>query len=407
MTLDAAAGRSLVQQLQLSGLDANLLRRMTQGPDNLRTPLKPTRETALRDDPLAVAVRLFFCGSTVDASQGSVWPLPEGIVVSIGQGQVEAPFHLRIVRGLFLFSDYLNGPPDAVMGAGQTTAILYQAAKPSRPAAHSIDRVLDLGCGAGTLALLLARDADHAVGVDISERAVTLARFNAAVNDVQNVEFRQGDLFAPVAGETFDLIVSQPPYYPVGVGFGEGESHGYLHGGPRGDEIAQQILDQLPAHLAPGGRGIIFTSWPDDRAAPSSKPFRILELHADRREVYGARQSLTVIEHAVGKGWKATREVPGDCWGDVHAWRIDQILAAEELLSGPDTELLRFHFAMPQGAQWLEEAGVRFLRCPPEALVALTPVDARLAEVIHAVQHEGYLEPTALRTCLERGLLVV
>lgn len=403
VTLDSTVGRALVQRLQLHGLDANLLRRMTHGPDNLRTPLTPTRETTLRDDPLAVAVRLFLCGLAVDASLAAMWPLPEGIVVNAGEGQVKAPFHLRIVRGLFLFSDYLNGPPDAVMGAGQTTAILYQAAKPACP----VGKVLDLGCGAGTLALLLARDAKYAVGVDISQRAIEIARFNAAVNDIRNVEFRTGDLFAPVAGDAFDLIVSQPPYYPVGAGLGEGVSHGYLHGGPRGDEIAQRVLDQLPEYLASGGRGIIFTSWPDDRMRRISPALRILELHADRREVYGARQSLTVIEHATARVWMATREVPADCWGDVHAWRIEQMLAAEDLLSGADAELLCARFALPRGAHWLEEAGLRFLRCPPEALVALTPVDDRLADGINSVQNGGTPDLTALRACLERGLLVV
>jgi release factor glutamine methyltransferase len=71
--------------------------------------------------------------------------------------------------------------------------------------------VLDVGCGAGTLALVAAsRGARRAVGVDLSERAIELARFNARLNGVA-AEFRAGDLLAPVRGEAFDLVVSQPP----------------------------------------------------------------------------------------------------------------------------------------------------------------------------------------------------
>lgn len=97
------------------------------------------------------------------------------------------PYHLRIVRGLYLFSDYLGeGDPDAVMGAGETTAILYQAAKPAR----SVERLLDLSCGAGTLALLLAKDAAEVLATDINPRAVALGAFNAAINGIRDVEFR-------------------------------------------------------------------------------------------------------------------------------------------------------------------------------------------------------------------------
>lgn len=46
------------------------------------------------------------------------------------------------------------------------------------------------------------------MGTDINPRAITLARLNAAINGIRNVEFRLGDGFAPVAGETLDLIVS-------------------------------------------------------------------------------------------------------------------------------------------------------------------------------------------------------
>ena len=77
-----------------------------------------------------------------------------------------------------------------------------------------IDSLLEWGCGAGTLALLLACLTGRATGTDFNPRAIHLARWNVAVNGIANLEFRCGDGFASVAREQFECIVSQPPYHP-------------------------------------------------------------------------------------------------------------------------------------------------------------------------------------------------
>lgn len=75
-------------------------------------------------------------------------------------------------------------------------------------------RVLEVGTGTGFLALVAARRARQTVGVDINPEAVRALRINALLNRLEDrVEARQGDLFAPVAGERFDLIVFNPPYF--------------------------------------------------------------------------------------------------------------------------------------------------------------------------------------------------
>jgi len=75
-------------------------------------------------------------------------------------------------------------------------------------------RILDLGTGSGAIALALARERRMCtvVATDASEDALAVARENARQLDIDNVEFLHGDWTAPVAGMTFGIIVSNPPY---------------------------------------------------------------------------------------------------------------------------------------------------------------------------------------------------
>ena len=381
------------------------MRARTEGPGDLRNPLTPTRAASLSDDPLSLLVRLFFCREPLP--QTDLLPhdlLEAGILLETGDGHICAPFHLRIARDLYLFSDYLGADPEAVMGAGETTAILYQAARPSEP----VGSVLDLGCGAGTLALLLARDAGHATGTDVNPRAITLAAFNAAVNGIENVDFRVGDLYAPVERERFDLIVSQPPYYPIGLGAEPGQAHTFLHGGERGDELPSRVLDGLPAHLTAQGRGVVFTSWPPEHKQPESPGLRFLELSTNRGELHGMRQCLDIVEAAPSAGWSAKREVPADVWGHVQWASIDQIFAAENRLRAPDSELLIAQLHLPAGATLFEEGTDLFLRCPAPSMVGFVSIDPETWRVISAVDRGQPPHPADLpivRDAVRRGLL--
>ena len=77
-------------------------------------------------------------------------------------------------------------------------------------------KVLDVFAGSGVLAVATALEgAREVTAVDLSRRAVLTARLNARRNGV-HLRALRGDLFAPVAGERFDLIVANPPYLPGG-----------------------------------------------------------------------------------------------------------------------------------------------------------------------------------------------
>jgi release factor glutamine methyltransferase len=113
--------------------------------------------------------------------------------------------------------------------------------------------VLDLGTGSGHLAVVAALAGASAVAVDVSRRALISARVNATLNGVRVTTLR-GDLFAPVAGRRFDVIVSNPPYLPhPDEALPERGLARAIDAGPRGRAFLDRICAGVAEHLAPGG----------------------------------------------------------------------------------------------------------------------------------------------------------
>jgi release factor glutamine methyltransferase len=114
--------------------------------------------------------------------------------------------------------------------------------------------VLDMGTGSGICAIFAARRARRVVAVDINAAAVRCAGINARLNHLEHrIEMRHGDLFAPVRGERFDLIVFNPPF---------------LRAAPRNDrdrawrstDVAERFAAELGEHLKPAGGALIVLS---------------------------------------------------------------------------------------------------------------------------------------------------
>lgn len=176
--------------------------------------------------------------------------------------------------------------PEHVLGVGGASLTLARIT-PRAP----VGRVLDLGCGGGIQALHASRHAEQVVATDLSERALAFAAFNAALNEVE-LELRQGSLLDPVAGETFDLIVSNPPFVitprraaaepetgsrsepdpgsesepgsepePGPEPAATETTWTYRDGGRAGDTLLAELLTALPVHLAPGGGAVMLGNW--------------------------------------------------------------------------------------------------------------------------------------------------
>lgn len=152
------------------------------------------------------------------------------------------------------------------------------------------DQVLEVGCGWGAVGVAAARRAPfgRVVLTDVNRRAARLAEENLARNRARNAEVRVGDLFEPVGDETFDVVVSNPPYRA-------------------GRPLVLRLLEEAAAHLRPEGRlllvgkgsqGILFyQGWLAERWAGGVR-------------VLGRRSGYRVLEARPVPVSAAGREVP-------------------------------------------------------------------------------------------------
>ncbi|MCC2028420.1 methyltransferase [Microbacterium sp. YMB-B2] len=153
-------------------------------------------------------------------------------------------------------------PADHVLGVGGASRTLAELVVPV-----PVARALDLGTGCGIQALLVARHAGEVVATDISERALAFAALNARLNGVTNITFRQGSMFEPVAGEAFDLIVSNPPFVITPRVEGV-TAYEYRDGGLVGDALVEAFVRSVPGHLTPGGIAQLLGNWESRSSLP-------------------------------------------------------------------------------------------------------------------------------------------
>lgn len=119
----------------------------------------------------------------------------------------------------------------------------------------AVHRAVDIGCGAGVGAIVIARARREAevLALDINPRALRLSAVNAALAEVGNVEIAHSDLLKDVEGD-FDLIVANPPY------MADPAERAYRHGGGAlGAGLSLRIVEQALPRLRPGGSLVLYT----------------------------------------------------------------------------------------------------------------------------------------------------
>ena len=195
------------------------------------------------DDPVRAVVDLRPYSATTAEAQVDWW---------IASDQGEA------VTGAAVQRDHVLG----VGGASSTLASITMREPRSR--------VLDLGTGCGIQAMHASLHADAVVATDISQRALGFACFNERLNTAalgaggaaegtrQLWDLRAGSLLEPVAGEQFDLVVSNPPFVITPPG---APSFEYRDGGLGGDGVAAALMSGVGSVLVPGGVAQFLANW--------------------------------------------------------------------------------------------------------------------------------------------------
>ncbi|MGF3056507.1 DUF7059 domain-containing protein [Microbacterium sp. YY-01] len=144
---------------------------------------------------------------------------------------------------------------DHVLGVGGASTTLAEVVVPT-----PVARALDVGTGCGIQALLLSRRAEYVVATDVSQRALAYAEINALLAGIRNIEFRHGSMFEPVAGESFDLVVSNPPFV-ITPRNDAVPTYEYRDGGLAGDRLIEQLVHEAPQFLTPGGVAQFLGNW--------------------------------------------------------------------------------------------------------------------------------------------------
>jgi Methyltransferase small domain len=215
-----------------------------------------------------------------------------GILVAHGN-QVRAGIDIRPYRDWWVAADLTPGldgcrapmRPDYVLGVSPASLSLVDLTVPVK-----VGSALDVGTGCGVQALHLGGQADRVTGTDVNHRALELAALTAALNEA-DIDLRAGSLFEPVAGERFDLVVSNPPFV---VAPPSTDRLSYRETGFAADAVVELLVREAPDRLSDGG-------W---------------------------LQTLANWVHVRGRDW---RDRVGEWLGDRSAWAVQrEVLGPEE-----------------------------------------------------------------------------
>ncbi|OUM07624.1 SAM-dependent methyltransferase [Pseudomonas syringae] len=246
---DRAALIALAQRLKASGY-----RFITP------TPLTHERVNQRPENRIAASLRDVFGWSRL---------IPESMLpVAEAQGLLEAGVLERNDDGLksrirfsslndllLMHSAFPTSDEDSVFFGPDTYRFAQSINRHIHDTPHSINRAVDIGCGTGAGALLIAvaRPEAQVYAVDINPKALHFAQTNAAVAGLENVECCQSDILSGVTG-TFDLIVANPPYMK------DAKRRAYRHGGDAlGADLSVRILRESLDRLTPGGSLVLYT----------------------------------------------------------------------------------------------------------------------------------------------------
>ncbi|GGZ25658.1 methyltransferase [Streptomyces nitrosporeus] len=235
-----------------------------------RSETVPALRATQGDSPLDTLVRLFLLQRQVPArAAAAALPLEEclqdGWVVQDGD-LVRAAVDVRPYGGpegedWYIVSDLgcavggaggIGSREEGVVlgvGGASTTLAGITVREP-------VASALDLGTGSGIQALHAAQHATRVTATDVNPRALDFTRLTLALSGAAPADLREGSLFEPVGAETYDLIVSNPPFV-----ISPGARLTYRDGGMAGDDLCRTLVQQAGDRLNEGGYAQFLANW--------------------------------------------------------------------------------------------------------------------------------------------------
>jgi SAM-dependent methyltransferase len=232
---------------------------------NLPRLLERTKESTAINS----LIRLFWIGKAQDVAEiKQVIPewfvndgLACGVLSQIGQ-DIRSEVMLSPVDDFVFAADHTikieAGDPELVLWPNPTSRLLSRVTvrRPSK-------MTLDLGTGTGIEAIMAASHSEKVIATDLSQRCVDFAAFNARLNGAENIEVLVGDGFAPVASRTFDLIVSNPPFFITPK-----PQYLFCDNPLDLDQLCRQLAREAGAHLNEGGYFHMLCEWAEVSGQP-------------------------------------------------------------------------------------------------------------------------------------------
>ncbi|MET9799499.1 class I SAM-dependent methyltransferase [Streptomyces sp. NPDC006368] len=235
-----------------------------------RSETVPALRATRGDGPLDTLVRLFLLQRSVPREQArAALPLDEaltdGWVVEDGD-EIRATVDVRPYGGpegqdWFIVSDLGCAVGGASGASGRNEGVVLGVGGASTTLAGITVRTpvasaLDLGTGSGIQALHASQHATRVTATDLNPRALDFTRLTLALSGAPEADLRTGSLFEPVGAETYDLIVSNPPFV-----ISPGARLTYRDGGMGGDDLCRTLVQQAGDHLSDGGYAHFLANW--------------------------------------------------------------------------------------------------------------------------------------------------
>ncbi|MFE3328066.1 methyltransferase [Streptomyces sp. NPDC059176] len=235
-----------------------------------RSETVPALRATRGDSPLETLVRLFLLQRTVTPEQArAALPLDavlaDGWVVE-GRTGVRATVDVRPYGGpegqdWFIVSDLGCAVGGASGATGHDEGVVLGVGGASTTLAGitvrtAVSSALDIGTGSGIQALHATQHATRVTATDLNPRALGFTALTLALSGAPAADLREGSLFAPVESETYDLIVSNPPFV-----ISPGARLTYRDGGMGGDDLCRSLVQQSGERLNDGGFAQFLANW--------------------------------------------------------------------------------------------------------------------------------------------------